>query len=81
VPRNALAGLPLHKVDLRVSKDVKLAGSTKLAAIAEVFNVFNHANYGAYNAVINTTTFGQPRQNLANSYLPRTLQLAFKLSF
>ncbi len=81
VPRNALAGLPLHKVDLRVTKDVKLPGNTKLTAIGEAFNVFNHANYGAYNSVINTTTFGQPRQNAANTYLPRVLQLAVKFSF
>jgi hypothetical protein len=31
--------------------------------------------------VLNTANFGQPRQNLANSYLPRVVQLAFKLSF
>ena len=43
--------------------------------------MFDHANYGAYNAVIDTTTFGQPRQNTANTYLPRVLQLAVKFSF
>jgi hypothetical protein len=53
----------------------------KLTGIAEVFNLTNHANYGAYNAQINSTTFGDPRQNLLNAYLPRVLQLAFKVSF
>jgi hypothetical protein len=60
---------------------VKLSGDLKLTGILEGFNVLNHANYGAYNAVVNTTTFGQPRQNTANTYLPRVLQLALKLSF
>src|SRR6185436_9871675 len=29
IPRNALAGLPLHKVDLRLTKDIRLAGTFK----------------------------------------------------
>jgi hypothetical protein len=80
-PRNALRGLPLHKVDLRFTKDVRLPGGMKLTGIAEVFNLFNHANYGAYNAQINSTTFGQPRQNALNAYLPRVWQFAGKITF
>ena len=53
----------------------------QLTGIAEVFNVTNHANYGAYNGQINSTTFGQPRQSLLNAYQPRVMQLAFKVSF
>ena len=80
-PRNALRGLPLHRIDFRVSKDVKLPGGMKVTGIAEVFNVTNHANYGAYNGQINSATFGQPRQNLLNAYQPRVMQLAAKFSF
>ena len=80
-PRNALRGLPLHRVDVRLSKDVSLPGGVKLTGIAEVFNLTNHANYGAYNSQLNTTTFGQPRQSLLNAYQPRVMQLAFKVSF
>ena len=46
-----------------------------------MFNVFNHANFGAYNGTINTTTFGEPRQNAVNSYFPRTAQFAFRIGF
>jgi hypothetical protein len=46
-----------------------------------VFNLFNHANYGAYNAQINSATFGQPRQNALNAYLPRVWQFAFRVGF
>ena len=56
-------------------------GGMKLTGIAEVFNVTNHANYGAYNAQLNSTTFGDPRQNLLNAYQPRVMQLAAKFSF
>jgi hypothetical protein len=80
-PRNALRGLPLHRVDFRVSKDFNLPGATRLTGIFEVFNVTNHANYGAYNGQINSPTFGQPRQNLLNAYQPRVVQLAFKFAF
>ncbi len=76
-----MLGLPLHRFDMRVSKDVNLPGGIKLTGIAEVFNLTNHANYGAYNAQLNTTTFGQPRQSLLNAYQPRVMQLAFKVSF
>jgi Carboxypeptidase regulatory-like domain len=81
IERNSLKGDSLNKLDLRVSKEIRLVGDVKLTGIAELFNVFNHANYGAYNGVEATATYGQPRQNLANTYLPRSGQLAFKLSF
>ena len=80
-PRNALRGLPLHRIDFRVSKDLNLPNGIRLTGIAEVFNVTNHANYGAYNGQINSTSFGQPRQNLLNAYQPRVMQLAFKVGF
>jgi hypothetical protein len=80
-PRNALQGLPLHRIDLRLSKDINVSNGIRLTGIAEVFNVTNHANYGAYNGQINSTTFGQPRQSLLNAYQPRVMQLAFKVSF
>lgn len=81
IPRNALKGRPLHRIDVRLSKDINLPRGLKLTGIAEVFNVSNHKNYGAYNAQINTATFGEPRQNLLNAYQPRVMQLAFKVSF
>ena len=80
VPRNALRGDPLHKVDLRATKTVRIGGM-QVQGIAEVFNAFNHANYGAYNAVVTTATFGQAQQNNVNAYRPRTGQLAFRLTF
>jgi hypothetical protein len=82
VPRDSLKGLPLSKLDLRATKEVSVPGTrVKLTGVAELFNVFNHANYGGYNAQVNSATFGQPVQTLANSYLPRAAQFAFKVSF
>jgi hypothetical protein len=87
IPRNALEGLPLHKVDLRITKDVKMSGRLKGSLIGEVYNVFNRANYGSFNTSLSATNaaqtaaFGQPVQNLGNAYVPREGQLAFRLSF
>jgi hypothetical protein len=86
IPRNALEGLPLHKVDLRFMKDIPLGGRVKISLIGEIYNVFDHANYGSYSGVLSTTAatlanFGKPQQNLGNAYVPREGQLAFRLGF
>jgi hypothetical protein len=87
VPRNALGGLPLHKVDVHVTKDIKLAGTARVQLVAEVFNLFNHANYGSYNtslsatAAATTALFGTPNQNAGTAFVSRQGQLGFKVSF
>ena len=87
IPRNALEGLPLHKVDLRLTKDIRLVGRAKVQLIGEVFNLFNHANYGSYNTTLSATNaaktalFGRPAQNTGNAYVPRQGQLGFRFGF
>jgi hypothetical protein len=80
VPRNALRGDAIHKVDARATKAFKI-NNVALSVVAEVFNVFNHENFGSYNAVVTSPLFGQPQQNIGNAYRPRTGQLAFRVSF
>src|SRR5262249_38830121 len=80
-PRNALQGTPLHKVDLRLQEEIKLSGKARLQLMAEVFNIFNHDNFGTFVTLISNASFGQPRQNLNNAYVPRSGQLGFRLSF
>jgi hypothetical protein len=81
VPRNALQGDALHRVDFRLAKEIPLPAGITITGIAEVFNAFNHKNYGAYQSVINQAGFGDPRQNLLNAYQPRIAQLAFRVAF
>jgi hypothetical protein len=86
IPRNALWGLPLHKVDLRLTKEVALVKRLKATLIGEVYNLFDHANYGSYNGVLSTSAatlanFGKPQQNTGNAYIGRQGQLAFRVSF
>jgi len=87
IPRNALEGLSLHKVDVRLTKSITLTGSKRVELVAELFNVFNHANYGSYNTALSATApattalFGTPNQNTGTAYVPRQGQLGFKFSF
>ena len=87
IPRNALEGLPLHKVDLRLTKDIAVGKTVKATLIGEVFNLFNHANYGSYSTSLSATSaattalFGTPQQNAGNAYVPREAQLGFRISF
>ena len=59
----------------------------KVSLIGEVFNLFNHANYGSYNLSLSPTNaattalFGTPAQNTGNAYVPRQAQLAFRFGF
>jgi Carboxypeptidase regulatory-like domain len=87
IPRNALEGLPLHKVDLRLTKSITVGRTLKATLIGEVFNLFNHANYGSYatslspTSVATTALFGTPQQNAGNAYVSRQAQLGFRFTF
>ena len=81
VPRNSLVGKPIHKVDLRIQKRLPLVGRVAVDGILEVFNVFNHANYGSYTTNESNANFGQPSFNANVQYFPRMLQLGFRATF
>jgi hypothetical protein len=86
IPRDALEGLPLHKVDLRLTKEIPIGSTVKVSLIGEVYNLFNHHNYGSYNTSLSssaatTALFGRPQQNTGNAYVPREAQLAFRIGF
>src|SRR5262249_24022886 len=76
IPRNNFYGDPFQTLDLRLAKDVRL-GKVKVTGIAEVFNVYNYAQY-TYNTLETSASFGA-RNGQANS--PRTGQLAVRMSF
>jgi Carboxypeptidase regulatory-like domain len=81
VPRDALKGFPLHKVDLRVSKRITFGGNIRATLQGEVFNLFNRKNFGSYVGQVDSATFGQPAAALGNAYVPRSGQLGFRFEF
>jgi len=49
--------------------------------IAEVFNLFNHENYGSYVVNEGSSEYGEPSFNPNVAYQPRMLQLGFRMTF
>jgi hypothetical protein len=91
LPRNALRGFGASQVDLALRRDVPLRGRTRLQLRAELFNVFDQANFGNPTASISSALFGRATTMLNRSLSglsplyetggPRSTQLAIKLLF
>jgi hypothetical protein len=83
IPRDALMGTPYNRMDLRLTKTVKLQGALRAQLFLEVFNVFNYANYTAFNTTLSptaaatTAAFGKPTAD----DIPREGQLGFRFTF
>ena len=75
VPRNAFIQPAQNRTDLRVQQKIPLQGRLSIDAIAEVFNVFNRANY-----TIDTTESSATYLTAASGQ-NRTAQVGFRLSF
>jgi len=80
LPRTSLVGDPIHRVDMRLQKRIPLVGRATIDGVFEVFNLFNHANYGSY-VTNESSPFGRPSFSDSLSYQPRTLQLGFRTTF
>jgi Carboxypeptidase regulatory-like domain/TonB dependent receptor-like, beta-barrel len=81
VPRNAFVGKPLHRVDMRVQRRFQFSRRAAVDGILEVFNFFNHANYGSYTLAESNLQYGKPSQNSNVAYQPRMVQLGFRAIF
>ena len=81
VPRNTLVGQPVHRVDMRLQQRVRAARHTTIDGVLEIFNVFDHANYGSYVTQQSNVQYGRPTLNLNVAYVPRTMQLGFRIAF
>jgi hypothetical protein len=63
IPRNSLSGPANYKLDMRVSREVRITERLRAEFLAEAFNVFNHSNYNGFNTTMytaSTTTTGTP---------------------
>ena len=66
---------------MRLQRRFTLSGAVRVDAIVELFNVFNHANYGSYVTSEASPSYGRPVQNLNVAYQPRMAQIGFRLAF
>jgi outer membrane receptor protein involved in Fe transport len=95
--RNALRGFGATQVDLTLRRQFKLQERLALQARADLFNIFNHPNFGPPINYLSSPLFGQSTQMLGASLGaggqngglnplyqiggPRAVQLALKLLF
>ena len=95
--RNALRGFGAAQVDLTLRRQFKLHERLTLQARADLFNIFNHPNFGSPINYLSSPQFGQSTQMLGASLGsggqsgglnplyqiggPRSVQLALKLLF
>jgi hypothetical protein len=81
VPRNNFTGEAIHRVDLRLQRGLPLGRRVRVDGIAEVFNLFNHENYGSYVTAESNRNYGKPSFNNNVAYAPRLVQLGFRFAF
>jgi hypothetical protein len=80
--RAAIVGEPIHRFDMRLQKRLPLGPRVTLDGLFEVYNLFNHTNYGSYTTVESAgAQYGKPSQNTNVAYQPRMLQLGFRVAF
>jgi hypothetical protein len=82
--RNVVIGPAFHNTDFSIIKVVTMSERYRLQLRADVFNLFNHPNFGPPGNVVGSPTFGK----ISRTRLPtgeagssRQIQLAMKLSF
>jgi len=80
LPRAGILGRPIHRVDTRLQKRVH-AGHVTLDGMFEVFNLFDHENFGSYVNLVSSPLYGQPASNGNVAYQPRMMQLGFRIGF
>lgn len=95
--RNALRGFPLHQIDFALRRQFNLSERLKLQFKTEVFNLFNHPNFGDPLGTLTNVAFGRSQSMFGRSLGsggpaggfsplyqvggPRSIQFAWKLMF
>ncbi len=81
IARNDFNIPSLHRVDARAQRRFRFDNRFAVEGIVEVFNVFNHTNYGSFNLVETNVNYKRPVDNTNIAFQPRTLQLGFRATF
>jgi Carboxypeptidase regulatory-like domain/TonB-dependent Receptor Plug Domain len=89
--RNGLRGFPASQADLSLHREFKLGDQARLQLRGELFNMFNHPNFGSPSDFIRDPNFGRPSSMLNRSLGglnalyqmggPRSGELAIKIIF
>jgi hypothetical protein len=77
IGKDSLRGPRLFSTDLALLKDGKVGERVTYEFRAEFYNVFNNVNFGAPDAGLQDSNFGQ----ISSANDPRILQMALKVKF
>jgi len=81
IARNSFDQSDLHRVDLRLQKRLRLTSRVSVDGIVEMFNAFNHQNFGTFVTNESNAQYGRPSFNNNIAYQPRTMQFGFRAAF
>jgi hypothetical protein len=82
--RNVVIGPAFHNTDFSVSKQVKPGGQVRMQFRVDVFDLFNHPNFGPPGNIVGSPTFGKitrTRFSTGEGGSSRQVQFGVKLSF
>ncbi|HEY2905529.1 MAG TPA: TonB-dependent receptor [Vicinamibacterales bacterium] len=69
------------KLDIRLSKSVKVPGHVTVQGVLDVFNILNNKNLTGYGSNPFAKTYLQPSSSTNLFYQPRQVQLGFRISY
>ena len=82
VDRNSFRGLPNERLDANLNKVISIREKYNVTVQVEAFNLLNHANYGSYNTVITSPTYGTATSTSGVlAFYARQLQFSARLDF
>jgi hypothetical protein len=81
IPRNDFDMPGLHRVDMRLQRRFTLGRKATVDGIFEMFNAFNHANYGSFTLIETNANYKKPADNTNIAFQPRMLQFGFRAMF
>jgi len=85
--RDALYGTNVYRMDTRVQEAHKFGDRFTGIIAVEAFNVFNHANYGTFNGIVTSSSYGIPQATTTPAtgipveWRPRSFQFLGRLEF
>ena len=82
VPRDSQRTIGYDKkLDLRLSKSIKMRGHVTAQGVLDAFNVLNTRNVTNYVTNVFSRTYLQPASSTNLFYQPRQVQLGFRISY
>ena len=82
VDRNSFRGRPIERLDANLNKVFAIKERYRITTTVDAFNLMNHSNFGSYNTVISSASFGAATSTSGIlGFYARQLQFSARLDF